>query len=130
MAAQETTYYQAGDVHITSSRAVMGGTTYPLANISSVGVGEKPVNRSMGVIAIVLALAAIACGLSGSENAGIGWVVAVILIMAGVYSFVQKPDYFVKVGSAGGEQRALVSKDRAYIEKIVAALNEAIIKRG
>jgi len=41
-----------------------------------------------------------------------------------------KPSYVVRIGSASGEANALVSKDRAFVGKIVNAMNEAIVKRG
>ena len=38
--------------------------------------------------------------------------------------------YSVRITAAGGETDALVAKDRAYIERVVDALNEAIVRRG
>lgn len=65
-----------------------------------------------------------------SESIG-GFIVGALMLVAGlVIAALSKPSYIVRLGSASGEADALISKDREYIQKIVNALNEAIIKRG
>jgi hypothetical protein len=41
-----------------------------------------------------------------------------------------KPPYAVNLSSASGESRALQSKDKEKVERIVAAIKQAIIERG
>ena len=38
--------------------------------------------------------------------------------------------YSVILATASGASQALTSKDKVYIERVVAALNDAIVKRG
>ena len=39
-----------------------------------------------------------------------------------------KTQYHVNLSSAAGEVHALTSKNKAYIEKIVVSINDAIVK--
>lgn len=128
--AGETTYYNDSGVLVTNARAVLGGTTYPLANVSSVAVGEQvPSSAPMLVLALCF-LASLFCAF-GEDTRVIG---ISGLVIFGLLAFAawqnSKPSYYVKVGSAGGEQKALAGHSKEEVVKIVAALNEAIIGRG
>jgi hypothetical protein len=53
------------------------------------------------------------------------------LLGGGAYwAYSLKPDYHLRISSTGGESTALSSKDKGYVEKLVAAIHEAIIHRG
>ncbi len=128
----EVSYYSDTAVTVTNARAVLGGKTYAMANITSVSMGEKPANRMPGIALAVLGLVIAACGGSvGGNQAGLGIVIGLLVLAAGIALVVMtKPSYIVRIGSASGEADGLVSKDKEYIQKIVTAMNEAIIKRG
>jgi hypothetical protein len=71
-----------------------------------------------------------ASGTLGSDNAG-GAVVGLLIAGAGVAWWLRmKPMFHVMLRTSGGENKALSSEQREYIEKIVRALNEAIVARG
>jgi len=141
MSVQETTYYDRAGVKITNARAVMGGNTYPMTNITSVGMGTEPASR---VVAFLLVGLGVIAGLwAAVQMYGeamfdqpinppiVLLVITALLIGLGLLSFrTSKDKFFVKLGAAGGEQRAYSSPDKAEIESIVAAFNEAIVKRG
>ncbi len=128
----EVSYYQDDAVSVTNARAVLGGKTYAMANITSVSMAEKPANRTPGIIIAVIGLVIAAClGLVGGNSNATGLLVGIAIIGAGVAIAVSaKPSYIIKIGSASGEGDGLVSEDREQIQKIVSAMNEAIIKRG
>lgn len=131
MATAETIYYQQDNVLISNSRAVLQGTTYPVANITSVGLGTISPSLAPVLVLLVIGLCGFAYTMStdGARVAGTIW--GVIFAGLAVLIFLNnKERYFVKIASASGEQRALESRDKADIQKIVDALNEAIIKRG
>jgi len=71
-------------------------------------------------------------GIIGSAAfAGIGAAIGLLILAGGIaLAIMSKPTYAVRIGSASGESNALVSKNGEYIENIVAAMNDAIIKRG
>jgi hypothetical protein len=129
--SEETTFYSDGAIRVTNARAVIGGKTYAMANITSVSMGTRPANRNPGIVIAIVGLLIAACtGIMASDGAG-GIVFGILVLVAGiVVAVIAKPSYIVRIGSASGEADALVSKDREYIQKIVNATNEAIIKRG
>ncbi len=157
MSNSEITFYQDQSVFITNTRAVIGGKTYAMANITSVTVGEIAAKRIPGIlIAAIGGPLTCCCGVllsagltsmfavtlqnqSSSGPAGalgtilnIGFLLVSFLIVVGgvALAIMAKPTYVVKIGSSSGEADALLSKDKEYILKIVNALNDAIVKRG
>jgi hypothetical protein len=121
----ETVFHTDGAVNITNARAVLGGKTYAMSNISSVTMVKKKVNIVLVAILGIIALASL--GMLGSSPIT---TILVIAVCAGLIYLLVRPAYGVVLGSASGESEALVSRDRVYIEKIVNAMNEAIIHRG
>jgi hypothetical protein len=127
----EVNYYQDGTVTITNARAVLGSKTYSMANITSVAMGEKPANVTPGIVVAVIGLAIAACSAAAGSNASGGIIFGVLVLVGGIaLAVMAKSSYIVRIGSAGGETDGLVSNDKEYIQKIVNAVNEAIIKRG
>ncbi|HZQ09085.1 MAG TPA: DUF6232 family protein [Anaerolineae bacterium] len=55
---------------------------------------------------------------------------ALILIGGIALAAMVKDKYAVRLGSASGELDGLVDGDRERIQRVVNAMNEAIIKRG
>ena len=53
------------------------------------------------------------------------------MIVGGVLWFrALKRTFYIVLHTAGDESRALESKDEGWIDRVVAALNQAIIARG
>ena len=124
----EVIFYQDQSIKITNTRAIFGEKTYAMGNITSVMTGTVPANRVAGIAMTILGIATAICG--GSARAE-GAIVGIVIIIIGfVLAGNAKTKYTVKIGSAGGETDALISKDKKYIQEIVNALNDAIIKRG
>ena len=131
-AKPETVLHQDEHATITDRRIVMFGTTYALGNVTSVTMRRIGGNRLAGLI-IGFMLAAIA-GCTGSASnwpvvVSIGLVIAALAF--GVVLSNQARDKFaVRIGTAGGESDAMSSTDRAYIEILVRAINEAIVRQS
>lgn len=129
----EVSYYQEGDITITSARAMLGSKTYAMANITSVSMGTIPPDRALGVLVVLVGLLISVCsGMAVLENNNAGGIfLGLIVVGVGVViAASKKTKYVVKIGSASGESNALVATDEEYIQKIVDAVNEAIIMRG
>jgi hypothetical protein len=107
---------------VSSSRFVVGATTYPLAGITSVSSFVIPAKRMAGILLLVLGLIVLLAGgyVFGAITAAIGILILVVV----------KPTYVVRMATAGGQVDALVSKDAHYIQRVVGALNQAVIQRG
>ena len=119
----ESTFYQDSRVTVTQSRFVTQAKTYAMRNISSVHVFEIIKSKTK---AMLLVLFGIALLFSGKTI-----IIGVILIALGIWWFIYiKNEYAVRISTNAGETNSIISKDKIYIQKIVNALNEAIIHRG
>jgi len=120
--ATEQALYTDQNVHVSTSRLIIHGTTYALSNVTSVRMLETPPNRSFAITLIVLGV--IFLGIRLYALALIALAVGILLCV------VLKATYSLAIGSASGERSAMSSKDRDYIAHVVESINEAIIARG
>jgi hypothetical protein len=123
---KEKVYYSDGAITVTSSRAVLGPKTYAMANITSVSLQANMPGAGCGLVLLLVGLFLMIFLLSAA-TAPIG-LIGLLMLIGGVAAMKQKT-WAVKIGSASGEANALVNKDRAYIEAIVAAVNQAVTRR-
>lgn len=129
--APETVYYQDVDITVTNKRVSLSGKTYSMANITSIAMHTEPANRTPGYTMALVGLVIVACSLGFKEEGVIGIIVGLVVLVIGIaYAYDEKTKYFVRIGSASGESNALWHYDKAYIQKVVDAVNEAIVKRG
>ena len=140
---RETVTYQDDRVVVTNTRVVIDSKTFAMANVTSVEATTVPPNTSLSCfvvfVGILMALGGTLPGLFlWQESSRLAIAILVIGLLAGggvflggVYmAFKAKPSYAISMVTAAGEIKALVSKDKAHIEAIVRAINEAIIRRG
>jgi hypothetical protein len=125
---REQEIYKDEIVTVTTTRAILGGTTYAVANITSVRQLQEP--GALGVVMLGLALAVVGGALLDFLGS-----TAVALALGGVAIaigglIVRKPRHWVLVGTAGAESRAIFSYDKSWTTSVVEALNQAIIDRG
>ena len=119
----ETTFYQDASVTVTQSRFVTQSKTYAMRNISSVYVFEIEKSRVFPILMILLGIPFIFF-----KDV---FLIGLILICLGlIIIFSIKNEFAVRISTNAGEANSIVSKNRDYIQKIVKALNEAIIHRG
>lgn len=119
----ETTFYKDINVIVTQSRYVTQSKTYAMRNISSVHVFEIIKSRRFPLILIVIGILLLFSG----DTRIVGTIFAVI---GAVILFLTKNEYTVRISTNSGEANSIISKDKIYIQKIVNALNQAIIHRG
>jgi len=119
----ETTFYQDTQILVTQSRYVTDAKTYAMRNISSVHVFEIVKSKTVQVILITIGILLI----FNDDLRILGF-----LLLAGSIAslFLIKNKYAVRISTNSGEANSLVSKDKVYIQQIVNALNDAIIRRG
>jgi hypothetical protein len=127
----ETSIYHDATIHVTNLRAMLQGRTYAMANVTSVSMYTAPGKPIPGYVLAVVGALFLFAGFGEGEGAGCAAFLGVVLLVTGIlYAISQKNVYWVRIGSASGETNALSSRDRDYIEKIVAAMNDAIVMRG
>lgn len=133
MADNEKVYLTLNDgaILVSSTRAVMNGKTYALANVTSVYMAK--ISPKAGCPVLLGALGAITLFMAISAGSGSGstlLVGVVCLVLAGIWFMRLKPTYELKLASSSAETHALSSRDRAMIESVVDAINTAIVDRG
>ncbi len=118
---EEKIFLEGDNIKVTSSRFVSDGATYPIANISSVKSGVQPASKVGPLLMILVGL------LLGSASLifPIAFIIISIVMLAK-----SKSTYSVVLTSAGSDQTALQSSDKETIDKVIAALNDAIVHRG
>lgn len=117
----ETVIFTSPSASISTARAVLAGTTYSIANITSVRLAHK--KRPMPLFWL---LGFLALGMSLARD----WAVVAFLVIVAVVLWLGLPEEWgVIVASASGEQTGLKSRDRAYVEQVLKALNDAIASR-
>lgn len=140
----ETTFLNEQGVLVTNTRFVVppmrfieSGQTYAMAGITSV---RKEVDNSerfaLAAIAIIGVLMLVVCvpiGVFPTDKAGGIFCVLMPVAMAGiggVGAVATQPNHKVFIRTAAGEMRAIVSRDGAFIDRIIEAVGKAIAARG
>jgi len=119
----ETQFYQDSVVTVTQSRFVTQSKTYAMRNISSVHIFEIEKSRVGPIIMILI-------GFPFLFSGDIFWMGLIIIGFSILWFFNIKNEFAVRISTNAGEANSVLSKDRIYIQKIVDALNDAIIYRG
>lgn len=138
----EIVYLSDNTVHITSTRAVLSGKTFTMANISSVSTGIRSPYTALGGFLFLLglpALSIVAIKTYGTESPAISQSSETLRLVLLAFSLVMLVSglaigtyrqYVVEVGSSSGETDVIFSNDKRYIDDIVNAMNQAILERG
>lgn len=122
--SKEKVFFQDAQVTITQSRFVSTSTTYAMRNISSVTAYHIRKSRFWQ---IVLILVGICCVFADRE--ALPWGVIMVLLGA-IWLFFTRDTYSVRIRTNSGESDGFVSRNRQLIQKMVDAVNEAMIHRG
>ena len=118
---EEKNFYENGNVSVSNSRFIVDGQTYAMSNVTSVKTGVVKAKKYPGILITLVGL------LTLSANAMVGG----LMIVIGIVVFIlAKNKYSVVLSTSSGENQALTSNDKTYIEEIVSALNDAIVSRG
>ena len=120
----EKIFLNQNNVSVSNSRFIVNGQTYAMSNVTSVKSGVTEPERGGSVWLVVIGLLCLF---------GSGWVfgLGIILIILGIAAWIgAKRKYSVILNTSSGENQALVSEEKNYIENVIAALNNAIVSRG
>jgi hypothetical protein len=121
-AMEERTFFEYEDVKVTNARFVSGGQTYAMNNVTSVKPFEKKPSRLGGIIVVCIGLAIM---VNSSFMTGLA-----ITVAAAYYLYQQKTVFHVLLSTSAGETQALMTYQRDYLNKVITALNDAIVYRG
>jgi len=137
-------------VRVTTTRVTLGDATYPVAGLTSIrleqeGAGGLPfVLCAVGVVTLLFAgaLTFVAFGFGMAPEANLGAVIGTAIFAVGLGLFgllilgwaaaaarAETP-YLVILGTAGGDRQGLKTSDRARADRVRAAIEEAVTRRG
>lgn len=122
---EEKIFYNDKSVTVTQSRFIANKKTYAMRNISSVSVST--IEKSAWFQMLLFFLGIVIAIMSNDEARWIG--IGVVLLSL-VWMAMLKSSYAVCISTNAGEVNSLESERKEYIQRIVNALNEAIIHRG
>lgn len=120
---QEYMLFNSDNVFVSNNRFIVDGQTYEMGNVTSVKVDVEEATVGTGIfIALIGTLVLFSTQFTYSGG---------IILLIGILSFLAaKNRYSIVLSTSSGQGNVLFSKDINYIEKIVSALNEAIVSRG
>lgn len=117
----ETIFFENEGVRVTNSRFIVDGQTFAMNNITSVKPLEQKPSRILPILLLVLGALPAVNGVFGGlvlSAIGVAWLA------------MQKTVYHVMLHTSGGETSALKTYQKDYLQKVVTALNNAIVHRG
>jgi len=132
----EQCLFDESGIFISPSRFVTPSQTYAMSGVTSVRTVIARQSRVGPFLTALLGLFFVIEGIihlqQGSTPAVLGaTLVGAILAAIGVLIFVRRvPSYSVMLHSASGEVEATSRKDKDLIQRVMAAVNQAIVLRG
>lgn len=121
----ENIFYQDENVKVTQSRFTVGSDTYAMRNISSVTNFEIKKSKTNPILLLIGSI----CYMIFIKS-DISYIAIIIAVLSILWFFGINNEFAVKISTNAGEPNTLVSEDKKYIQKVVDAINEAIIYRG
>ncbi len=133
----EKTVFDDGSIIVTTARILAGGTTYAVRNITSVRMNTttKEIPRKAGFVSLlswgVGGLMALFGFSVGSQGGVIVFFIGMLIIGLG-YSMRSRKGVettcSVVICASSGESRVLESEDCDHVQRIVDAINEALVE--
>ena len=131
--ADEEVLFDSGRVRVTTHRATLFGTMFPIAALTSVRTIAKtdsPVLVVFGTLVVCLALLFGGLGWMGSNPSQAGWSLAIGLAGLVVLLLGGRTNHMVIVSTAGGDRNALVTRNQSFAYPVRQAIETAIVRRG
>jgi len=129
MSEEDVFYSDESGVRVTSTRFMVGSTTYPFTGITSIETTKIPAKRSSAIWTIIIGALVAISGLRIESI--IGFIGVAVLAVGVIWLFTIKDTYVLRITTAAGQTDAVKNKgDPNYIQNIARALNDAIIQRG
>ncbi|HEX3741727.1 MAG TPA: DUF6232 family protein [Terriglobales bacterium] len=126
---EETSFYtDEQGVRVTSARLIVESTTYAMGNITSVRRTIEEPSRAGPIFVGAFGVLFLAVGFE--QGAGLAIFSAFLLGIAVLWWKGQKTYYGLRIASSSGESTPISSIHKERIDKIVQAVNEAVIDRG
>lgn len=124
---EERVFFNSDNVYVSLTRFIAFGQTYAMSGVTSVSEVEIKPDQSGSIILVFLGAIFLLLGLASAAFLAIG----LPLLLWGAINWASKEiHYSIMLTISSGQVKAVVSKDREFISKIVQALNDCIVARG
>lgn len=134
---EERIFFRESGVVVSNARFIVPAQTFAMAGITSVKTFREVPKRGGLIVLMLVGMLILLGGIGVASSNGIGGgsvgVIAfgLLLTAAAIFAATQQRDRFhLLLKTASGEAKALTSMDLAFIQRVVAGLNEAIVHRG
>lgn len=133
---EERSFLNDGGVYVSNTRVVIQGTTYATANITSVRKHIVPAKNGCAVVFVIFgALGALGglvsvLGGSGDERWATLVLFAILLIIGVFWLRSLHPTYHLMLATAAVERQGMTSNDEGVVDRVTAAVTDAIVHRG
>lgn len=120
--SKEKIFLADGSIRVTSAWFRVGSRRYAIEDIASVKQTYRPPRRAVPIFMAALGLLLVYLG---TQVLGVSLIILAVFWLGGQYD-----SYSVSLVTPHGKMRVFTSIDQEYISRIVAALNEAVVRRG
>ncbi len=123
-------------VKVTNARAVIGGKTYAVANITSVQVKQDEIKLEASavtllIVGLVVVMGGAALGNVDSMPALVAVILGLVICGFGIAAArKQLPFFSLTLTTSGAEVQVFRTQDAEYMGRVTKALNDAIVSRG
>lgn len=117
----EEVLYEGSGVKVTPARVIVRGTTYAVANITSIAAVKDTAMRTQGILVIMLGVALVVAELT---------ILGVTALLVGALMAWFGKSAILVLTTGAAERRALRSRNEALVVDIASAINLAIMKRS
>ena len=125
----EPALLNTGTVQVTRQRLVVQDRSYLLREITAVYIGTAPLPRSLVGLGLLLGIV-ISLSAQGSGNLPLLLGGVVVLAAVGGFWWYRRHTYTLVLGTPAGDQQVLVSRDRAFIDRVAQAIDLVLVERG
>ncbi len=140
---QEIVFFEERGVKVTNIRFILRNQTYAISGINSVGSFEERrlvfefvmvVIPCLAILLLSILWVSLVCSLLTLSD-GIGGLLFVSIVPVPTLMVLKflvrylKPTYWIRLDTSGGRVRAFRSSNQDFIQRIVKAVNDAIIAR-
>ncbi|MDE7363580.1 MAG: hypothetical protein K2N27_01640 [Ruminococcus sp.] len=118
----EQVFFDNGVVSVTSARCILRGQTIPVRSLNAVSMLQENPPKTFPIILVIIGVILLLCKV---------WLWGAIIAVAGAaWLYFMKKIYYVHIETSSGSSNAYGSTDKAHIQEIVDAINDAIISQA
>ena len=150
-AVHETILLELDNIRITTRKVLIGSKTYEVADVMSVSLTEQNLSPAAGRTLVIASLLALVIGIlsclaalsipfinlleefSGLPRIHVHFLFAVLglllIYLGSIGRESEKPTYTIQIETASGRSSILASKDKALIQKVIRAIDQALARR-